>query len=73
MMRCSTGKLRHQSKVGACIAVKRMKDNSLNVYVCRVCGDWHVGHSNQPERKLGRMNQLFDRIQRATRDTQKTN
>lgn len=64
-MRCPTGKIAHKSKTGACIAARKLKDNSLNVYRCDRCSRWHVGHSNQPIRKVGRMNQLFARIRRA--------
>jgi len=63
-MACATGKVRHKNKVGACIAAKKFKDNSLNVYKCLRCDGWHVGHSNDPLRKVGRMNQLFARIRR---------
>ncbi len=64
MSRCPTGKVSHILKKGACIAARRMNDNSLNVYRCDQCQNWHVGHSNNPLRKVGRLNQLFARIAR---------
>lgn len=45
---CPTGKVRHRTREAALrhMAALVAKDGStrLNVYPCRKCGRWHVGH-----------------------------
>lgn len=45
---CPTGKIRHKTPEGAAIHMAALiaKDGSIrmNVYPCRSCGGWHVGH-----------------------------
>lgn len=45
---CPTGKIRHKTPEGAAIHMAQLiaKDGSIrmNVYPCRACGGWHVGH-----------------------------
>ena len=40
-----TGKVRHATKDGACVALKKIGNAGLNVYRCRVCKGWHIGNS----------------------------
>lgn len=43
-----TGKIRHPRKVEALCQLESLlqvsPDELLNVYVCKRCGSWHVGH-----------------------------
>jgi len=53
------GKVRHRSQTGAIIAAKKMRIAGLTTYPCAVCGGWHVGTSNRPDKILARLNQLL--------------
>lgn len=43
-------KIRHESYQSALIHLKDLEqkdgDNGLNIYLCRYCGGFHVGHKN---------------------------
>lgn len=59
------GKVRHRSKIGACIAVKRTGRNvAMNVYKCPACGFWHLGHSRDPYRMAARIDQVLGNHER---------
>lgn len=46
---CPTGKVRHRTRAAALRHMAELiaKDGSvrMNVYPCRTCGYWHVGHA----------------------------
>lgn len=65
-IRGCTGKVRHASKEGACIAARRSKNVQMNVYLCPSCKGWHIGRSNDPLRKIARIDQLLRRHERET-------
>lgn len=56
---CKTGKVRHSSREGALILVRKLKNKAMNVYRCRECGSWHLGNSRQPNRVQARIDQLL--------------
>ena len=61
-MKCgTTGKVRHPTKEGACIAVKRIGSCRLNVFLCQSCKGWHIGNSSDPWRKQKRIDQILRR------------
>lgn len=44
------GKVRHQNKDGAIIAMKKLNkarghQGQLHAYQCPFCGQWHIGHA----------------------------
>ncbi len=46
--KCCAGKLRHPSEGKAQAhlrALARIDDRPMDVYRCRFCGHWHVGHA----------------------------
>ena len=49
MTACPSGKVRHRTKAAALrhMAALIAKDGStrMNVYLCKACGRWHVGHA----------------------------
>ena len=60
--RCAaTGKVRHASKVEACIAAKRISRVVMDVYVCPKCKSWHVGKTRDPFRNAARIDELLRR------------
>jgi hypothetical protein len=64
-MRCQkTKKVRHGTKDGAAIAAKKKSKVAFNVYRCKACGGWHIGHSNSPYRKTARIDELLNQHQR---------
>lgn len=56
---CKTGKVRHHSRVGALILVRKLKNKAMNVYRCPHCGGWHLGNSRNPNRVQARIDQLL--------------
>lgn len=67
-MKCAkTGKLRHPTKGGACVAAKRLKSNRINVFPCAACKGWHIGNSNDPFRLQQRIDQILARDERRAR------
>lgn len=58
---CCAGKVRHHSKHGACIAVRKMNHCAMNVYKCPKCGFWHLGNSRDPWRQQQRIDQILSR------------
>lgn len=59
MKKCSTGKFRHATHDGACVALRKLKNKQLNVYQCGECKGWHLGNSRNPYRIQQRLDQLF--------------
>ena len=53
-IRCATGKISHDSEEAAHGFIKLLKlrygeiiEDSLSPYICRACGDWHIGRSKK--------------------------
>jgi len=36
----------------------------VDVYKCRFCKGFHIGHSKRPHRQQARLDQLFEKIKR---------
>ena len=60
-----TGKVRHKTKEGACIASRKLGPG-VNVYLCK-CGSWHTGRARDPAREANRISWL---LQKSERDRQ---
>jgi hypothetical protein len=58
--RCT--KITHNTKEKALYVRKKLDNYQLNIYFCKPCGGWHLGGSNNPSRKLDRLNRLFKTI-----------
>jgi hypothetical protein len=52
-------KVRHPAKLGALIALRKMKNAQLEAYHCSFCGGWHTGHSSSFTRVHARLDQLL--------------
>lgn len=61
--RSCAGKVRHPNRIGAIIALKRIKNQQLSAYPCRFCGGWHLGRSRHPMKINARLDQLLGREQ----------
>ena len=57
--RMCRGKIRHATKTGAIIALKRLKNAGLNFYRCPFCDGWHLGNSNRSWKVQARLDQLL--------------
>jgi predicted RNA-binding Zn-ribbon protein involved in translation (DUF1610 family) len=55
------GKVRHRTKEAAIITMKKQKNAGLNTYPCPLCGGWHIGRSNRPDKIIARIDQLLER------------
>lgn len=42
--RACLGKKQHKHKTGAEFVLEQMNDSNLNIYRCRYCGFYHIGH-----------------------------
>jgi hypothetical protein len=60
------GKKKHPSKEAACIVARRMKNCTLNVYLCPECHKWHLGRTRDILRNANRITQLLERAERDT-------
>lgn len=49
--RTCTGKVGHPDYTSAYIALKKMRDLSLDVYKCTYCQKWHIGYSETSRRR----------------------
>ena len=61
MAKC--GKIRHPSRVSACIArdkINKKRGRLLSVYQCGDCKGWHLG--NNSGTRLENINRVFDRL-----------
>lgn len=56
---CKTGKVRHPTRQGAIIALKRINNAGLNHYRCPHCKGWHLGNSNKNWKIQARIDQLL--------------
>jgi len=55
------GKVRHPSRTGAVIALKRVKNAAMDIYRCSICMGWHLGRTREPSRCADRIIQVLDR------------
>jgi hypothetical protein len=58
---CKTGKVRHPSREGAMIALKRIKNAGLKAYRCPFCKGWHLANDNRDWKVQARIDQLLGR------------
>jgi len=54
-----TGKVRHRTKIGAVIAMRKMNNAGLGTYPCPLCHGWHVGTSRSEYKVQKRLDQLL--------------
>lgn len=60
-MKCqATGKVIHRTHNHAVAAALRLSKVVMNVYPCKACGGYHVGHSNNPVRLANRITELLE-------------
>lgn len=54
-----TGKIRHKSKTGAIIHMKKLKEPGMRAYRCHQCSGWHIGHANAFDGFQSRLDRLI--------------
>lgn len=56
---CKSGKVRHKTREGAIITLKKLKNAGLSAYPCKMCGGWHLGNSSKGNKVQSRIDQLL--------------
>lgn len=56
---CKTGKVKYKSLLSAQIALKRLKNKSLEAYSCNLCKGFHLGSSRKDWKFQARISQLL--------------
>lgn len=54
-----TGKIRHKSKIGAIIHIKKLKEPGMRFYRCQKCQGFHIGHANAADGFQARLDRLI--------------
>ena len=55
------GKVRHPTRQGAVIALRRVKNIAMDIYQCPNCKGWHLGRTREPSRSADRITQVLNR------------
>lgn len=59
MKKCSTGKVKHNSRRDAILALKNINNAGLKLYECVKCKGWHLANSKSNFKVQARIDQLL--------------